>query len=108
LAWHDDPFACLSSWPAVDRTDLDTEREIFSPSNQHLMVSGRLESLKRWIVRERIGFVPGVLGVAILVLVIVTGGKGTAWLMWFAIPLLMLSLGYIAVTSAIPLFLDRD
>ncbi len=63
------------------------------------MPSGRLGAVRRWVVRERVAFVPAVVGVLILSLVIVTRGEQTAWLMWIALPLMMLSLGYFAVIS---------
>ncbi len=44
---------------------------------------------------------PTIIGVAILTFEVVTGAKYAPWLLWFAIPLLMIGLGYIFIINAI-------
>ena len=46
----------------------------------------------------------GLTGIAIVVFVAATEGKYYSWLLWLAIPYLMISLGYAFLVHAIPVF----
>ncbi len=45
------------------------------------------------------------IGVLIVIFVAVTGGEYGAWLLWIAVPLLMISLGYFYLVNAIKYFI---
>lgn len=45
-------------------------------------------------------------GIAILAFVAATEGKYYSWLLWLAIPYLMISLGYAFLVYAVPVYLN--
>lgn len=45
------------------------------------------------------------LGLVIVLCVVVTGGEYVAWTLWIAVPMLMFSLAYLFLVSALPIFL---
>lgn len=71
------------------------------------MQSERSKSIKKWIVRVRFGLVPTIFGGLIVAFVVATQGAHYAWLLWIAVPLLMIGLGYLYVVSALPIFLNE-
>ena len=48
---------------------------------------------------------PAITGMLIVAFVIVTRGEYGAWLLWIAIPMLMLGLGYFFVANAVKYFM---
>ena len=70
------------------------------------MQSHRPESARKWIVQMRFGLVPAMVG-GVVVAFVATRGADDAWLLWFAVPLLMIGLGYLYVVSALPIFLNE-
>ena len=52
--------------------------------------------------------VMALIGVLILSYEVMTRGEHGAWMLWIAIPLLMISLGYFYVINAFPVFLDAS
>ncbi len=55
----------------------------------------------------RFGLVPAVFGALIVAFVVATQGA-YAWLLWIAVPLLMIGLGYLYIISALPIFFRED
>ena len=47
-------------------------------------------------------------GGAILSFVVVTRGTYGAWMMWIAVPFLMISLGYFYLVNALPVFMGES
>ena len=72
------------------------------------MQSSNVETSKRWYSRRRLAILLVLAGVLIVSFVAVTGGEYGAWTLWIAIPLLMVSLGYLFLINAIPVFLSYD
>lgn len=71
------------------------------------MQSGRSESAKKWIVKVRFGLVPAIVGGVIVAFVAATQGAYAPWLLWMAVPLVMIGLGYIYLVYALQIFLER-
>lgn len=47
-------------------------------------------------------------GGAIVSFVAATGGRHGAWMLWIAVPFLMISLGYFYVVNALPVFMGQS
>lgn len=60
----------------------------------------------RWYVRNRWGLVPTITGILIVSFVAATRGEYGAWLLWIAIPMLMIGLGYFFVINAVRYFIS--
>ncbi len=56
---------------------------------------------KKWVFYGKWALSPTIVGAAILTFEVVTGAKYAPWLLWFAVPLLMIGLGYIFIINAI-------
>lgn len=56
-------------------------------------------------MRDRWGLVPTLTGILIIALVAATGGQHGAWLLWLAVPMLMVGLGYFAVVNILRYFM---
>lgn len=72
------------------------------------MRSGKSEATRKWIAHVRFALVPAIVGGLIVAFVAVTGGEYGAWLLWIAVPLLMISLGYFYLVSALPVLLGKE
>ncbi len=62
------------------------------------MIQGKPERKSRWYVRWRFGLVPLVFGIVILIVVVITGDR-LSWMLWIALPLLMIGLGYLFLVN---------
>lgn len=62
---------------------------------------------RKWYGHGRWALVLALIGAAILSFVIVTRGTVGAWMLWIAVPFLMISLGYFYVVNALPVFLGK-
>jgi amino acid transporter len=62
------------------------------------MARGEPERKSRWFVRWRFGLVPLVFGILIIVIVVMTGER-FSWMLWIAVPFLMIGLGYLFIVS---------
>lgn len=71
------------------------------------MRSNKSEAIRKRIVHERFALVPAVVGGIIVTFVAATRGGYGAWILWIAVPLLMISLGYFYMVHALPVFLDK-
>lgn len=65
------------------------------------MQSDKPEAKRKWNVRGRWAFITAVAGIVIVSFVAATRGTYGAWMLWIAVPLLMISLGYIYVIYAL-------
>lgn len=65
------------------------------------MQSDKPEAKRKWNVRGRRAFIPAIAGILIVSFVAATGGTYGAWMLWIAVPLLMISLGYIYLINAL-------
>ena len=61
--------------------------------------------LRKWYSGGLWALVFAAVGILIIAFMIATGAKYATWLLWIAIPLLMISLGYFFVVNAIKYFL---
>jgi len=75
-------------------------------ANPQLMQQGPQRHMVNWFVRNRWALVPTITGMAIVAFVILTGGEHGAWLLWIAIPMLILGLGYFFLINAVKYFVD--
>jgi len=71
------------------------------------MRSDKSESVRKWIVKERFALVPAIFGGLIVTFVAATRGAYGAWLLWIAVPLLMISLGYFFLVNALPILMNN-
>jgi fatty-acid desaturase len=69
------------------------------------MQSDQLEATRKWYAQGRWALVLALIGVVIVCFVVATRGEYGAWMLWIAVPLLMISLGYFYIVNAIPVFL---
>jgi hypothetical protein len=60
---------------------------------------------RKWYSKGRWALVFALIGVLIIAFVAATRGEHLAWLLWIAIPLLMISLAYFYIINAIKYFL---
>jgi len=72
------------------------------------MPADQQERRQKWYVRERWGLIPTFFGAAILSFVVATGVTRWAWMLWIAVPLLMIGLAYFYVVNALPIFLNKN
>jgi len=72
----------------------------------HQMPSGQTEAPRRWYSRGRWAYVFVIIGVLITILVASTGGTYGAWMMWIAVPLLMVGLGYLFLINLLTFLKD--
>lgn len=84
----------------------EAEREISRAVNPCGMQSGSSKAEPRWFVRNRWGLVPTITGILIVSLVAATRGEYGAWLLWIAVPLLMIGLGYFLVVNVVRYFVS--
>ena len=85
-----------------------SEKEISRATNLPWMQSGQHEVMRGWFAHGRWALVLAFVGGAILSFVVVTRGTYGAWMMWIAVPFLMISLGYFYVVNALPVFTDES
>jgi hypothetical protein len=72
------------------------------------MQSGQHEVMRGWLAHGRWALVLAVVGGAILSFVVITRGTYGAWMMWIAVPFLMISLGYFYLVNALPVFMGES
>jgi len=72
----------------------------------HKMSSGQAEAPRRWYARGRWAYVFVIIGVLIIILVASTWGTYGAWMMWIAVPLLMVGLGYLFLINMLMFLKD--
>jgi hypothetical protein len=65
------------------------------------MQSDKPESKGKWNIRGRWAFIAAIAGILIVSFVAATRGAYGAWMLWIAVPLLMISLGYIYLIYAL-------
>ena len=65
------------------------------------MQSDKPEEKRKWYARGRWALVLAFIGILILSFVVATGGEYGAWTLWIAVPLLMISLGYLFLVNAV-------
>ena len=65
------------------------------------MNSNSRKAKKKWYANGRWAFVLALIGILMLAFVILTQGNRAAWIMWIALPLLMVSLGYLFLVNAV-------
>jgi hypothetical protein len=70
-----------------------------------MMVSDPSDLRKKWYSNGRWAWAFGIAGIAIVAFVAATEGRYYSWLLWLAIPYLMISLGYAFLVHAVPVFL---
>lgn len=70
------------------------------------MSSGATSPTRLWLAKNRWPVLLAVIGVVIIAFVVATRGEQATWLLWIAVPLLMISLGYLFLINAIPVFLE--
>jgi len=75
------------------------ENVICNTMNSPSMQSNEERAPKKWYVRGRWALLLTVIGALLLSFVIVTRGEYATWLMWFAIPFLMIGLAYFFVVN---------
>jgi hypothetical protein len=80
---------------------LSAEKEICRAANSHRMQSDKPEAKRKWEVRGRGAFIPAIAGILIVSFVAATEGAYGAWMLWIAVPMLMISLGYIYLINAL-------
>ena len=68
------------------------------------MQSVKTKGPEKWHVRGRWAIVLVVIGALIIAFVIATNGEQGAWMLWIALPSLMIGLGYLFLVNAIPVF----
>lgn len=71
------------------------------------MHSNQPEATRKWYAHGRWALILALVGAAILSFVVLTGGTYGAWMLWIAVPFLMISLGYFYVANALPIFLNK-
>ena len=84
------------------------EIEICRSATLRRMPADQQERRQKWYVRERWGLIPTFFGAAILSFVVATGVTRWAWMLWIAVPLLMIGLAYFYVVNALPIFLNKN
>jgi hypothetical protein len=77
------------------------EKEISRTANPHPMQSDKPEERRKWYARGRWAFVLAIIGILILSFVAATRGRYVAWTLWIAVPMLMMSLGYLFLVNAV-------
>jgi len=65
---------------------------------------GQSEATGKWYSRGRWAWVFALIGILIVAFVAATRGEHGAWMLWMAIPLLMISLGYFYLVNALAFF----
>lgn len=60
---------------------------------------------RKWYSAGRWALVFAAVGILIIAFIIATGAEYATWLLWIAIPLMMISLGYFFVVNAIKYFI---
>lgn len=60
---------------------------------------------RKWHTGDVCALAALLLGLVIVLLVAATGGTYGVWTLWIAVPLLMFSLAYLFLVSALPIFL---
>ncbi|OGS56733.1 MAG: hypothetical protein A3K60_02615 [Euryarchaeota archaeon RBG_19FT_COMBO_56_21] len=63
------------------------------------------EATRKWYSKGRWAIAMAIIGIIIIIFVAATGGEYGAWLLWIAIPFLMISLAYFFIINAIRYFL---
>jgi len=69
------------------------------------MQSDQSESTRKWYAQGRWALVLALIGILIVFFVAATRGEYGAWLLWIAVPSLMISLGYFYLVNAIKYFI---
>lgn len=69
------------------------------------MRSGRSLLPKKWHTEDIYAMAFLLAGLAIVLFVAATGLKYATWTLWIAVPMIMFSLAYIFLVSALPIFL---
>jgi len=69
------------------------------------MQSDQSEATRKWYSKGRWALVLALIGVMIVSFVAATRGEYGAWMLWIAVPLLMISLGYFYLVNAIKYFI---
>jgi len=85
-----------------------SEKEISKATIVPWMQSGKHDATRRWYSHGRWALVLALVGIAILSFVVVTRGTIGAWMLWIAVPFLMISLGYFYVINALPVFWGKS
>jgi len=81
------------------------ERKISGVANPWKVQLNLSKAGPSWYVRDRWGLVPTITGILIVAFVAATRGEYAAWLLWIAIPMLMIGLGYFVVVNAVRYFM---
>jgi len=84
---------------------LDEGKEISREDNAVWMRPGEAWFSRRWYTGDVCALAVLLLGLMIVLFVAVTGGEYAVWTLWVAVPMLMFSLGYLFLVSALPIFL---
>jgi len=68
------------------------------------MQSDGSSTARKWYSNGRWALALAVVGILMIAIVAVTRGEHGAWTLWFAIPMLMISLGYFFVVNAVAFY----
>lgn len=60
---------------------------------------------RRWYTGDVVALAALLLGLVTVLFVAATGGEYAVWTLWAAVPMIMFSLGYLFLVSALPIFL---
>lgn len=60
---------------------------------------------RKWYAEDVYALAFLLLGLAIVLFVAITEGEYLTWTLWIAVPMIMLSLAYLFLVSALPIFL---
>lgn len=77
------------------------QKEICRTANLPWMSSVKSEAKSKWYSKGRWALVLALIGILIVSFVAATQGAYGAWLLWIAVPLLMISLAYFYVVNAL-------
>jgi protein-S-isoprenylcysteine O-methyltransferase Ste14 len=84
---------------------LDERKEICRKGNAIFMRHSEPWFLRRWYTGDVVALAVFLLGLTIVLFVMATGGECAVWTLWAAVPMIMFSLGYLFLVSALPIFL---
>lgn len=85
--------------------DRPERKEICRKADAMPMRSRKPWFSRKWYVEDIHALAFLLLGLAVVLFVAVTGGEYFTWTLWIAVPMIMLSLAYLFLVSALPIFL---
>jgi len=91
--------------PASIALRIDERKELCRKNDVVSMRSNEPWFSRRWHTEDVAALAVLLLGLVIVLFVAATGGEYAVWTLWAAVPMIMFSLGYLFLVSALPIFL---